>query len=49
MITVLAVYFLGRAVVWEGGPDVLYLGGGVALVIVALTWFLAKSTGTKTR
>lgn len=42
VITVLAVYFLGRAVVWEGGPDVLYLGGGVALVIVALTWFLAK-------
>lgn len=42
VITVLAVYFLGRAVVWEGGPDVLYLGGGVAVVIVALTWFLAK-------
>ena len=41
-ITVLAVYFLGRAVVWEGGPDVLYLGGGVAVVILALTYFLSK-------
>ena len=41
-ITVLAVYFLGRAVVWETGVDILYLGGAVALVIVALTWFLSK-------
>jgi len=44
-ITVLAVYFLGRAVVWNGGPDVLYLGGAVAVVIVALTWFLSKIDG----
>lgn len=41
-ITVLAVYFLGRAVVWETGVDILYLGGAVALVIVALTYFLSK-------
>jgi len=41
-ITVLAVYFLGRAVVWETGIDILYLGGAVAVVIVALTWFLSK-------
>lgn len=41
-ITVLAVYFLGRAVVWDTGADVLYLGGAVALVIVALTYFLSK-------
>ena len=41
-ITVLAVYFLGRAVVWESGIDVLYLGGGVGIVIVALTYFLSK-------
>ncbi|HEY4200109.1 MAG TPA: YqhA family protein [Devosiaceae bacterium] len=41
-ITVLAVYFLGQAVVWSGGSDIVYLGGGVAMVIVALTYFLSK-------
>lgn len=41
-ITVLAVYFLGRAVTWQSGIDVLYLGGGVGIVIVALTYFLSK-------
>ncbi len=41
-ITVLAVYFLGRAVVWESGPDIAYLGAAVAVVIAALTWFLSK-------
>jgi len=41
-ITVLAVYFLGRALTWTAGPDILYLGGAAALVIVALTWFLSK-------
>jgi uncharacterized membrane protein YqhA len=42
VVTVLAVFFLGRVVTWQSGPDVLYLGGGVAVVIVALTWFLSK-------
>lgn len=42
VVTVLAVFFLGRVVTWQTGIDVLYLGGGVALVIVALTWFLSK-------
>lgn len=42
VVTVLAVYFLGRAVTWQTGADVLYLGGGVAVVIVALTWFLSN-------
>ncbi len=32
-IIVLAVYFLGRAVVWETGSDILYLGGAVGVVI----------------
>ncbi|WP_055048940.1 YqhA family protein [Devosia sp. A16] len=41
-ITVLAVYFLGRAVVWETGVDILYLGSAVAVIIVALTYFLSK-------
>ncbi len=42
VITVLAVFFLGQAVTWKSGPDILYLGGAVALVIVGLTYFLSK-------
>ncbi|RYE10203.1 MAG: YqhA family protein [Hyphomicrobiales bacterium] len=41
-ITVLAVFFLGKAITWSGGIDILYLGGAGALVIVALTYFLSK-------
>jgi uncharacterized membrane protein YqhA len=41
-VTVLAVYFLGRAVTSAGGIDILYLGGASALVIGALTYFLSK-------
>lgn len=42
-ITVLSVYFLGRALVWTEGADITYLGIAVALVIVALTFFLGKN------
>lgn len=41
-ITVLAVYCLGRALTWQSGPDILYLGAAAAVVIAALTWFLSK-------
>lgn len=41
-ITVLAVYFLGRALTWQSGADIVYLGAAVAVVIAALTWFLSK-------
>jgi uncharacterized membrane protein YqhA len=41
-ITVLAVFFLGKAVTWTSGIDILYLGVAVAVVIVALTYFLSK-------
>lgn len=41
-ITVLAVYFLGRALVWVDGPEITYLGIAVAFVIAALTYFLSK-------
>jgi uncharacterized membrane protein YqhA len=41
-VTVLAVYFLGRAITSAGGIDILYLGGAAALVIAALTYFLSK-------
>lgn len=42
VITVLAVFFLGQAVTWQTGPSILYLGGAVAVVIAALTYFLSK-------
>ena len=41
-VTVLAVYFLGQAIVWTDSPNIVYLGGGTALVIAALTYFLSK-------
>jgi uncharacterized membrane protein YqhA len=41
-ITVMAVFFLGKAITWDAGIDILYLGGAVAMVIVALTYFLSK-------
>ncbi|WP_172123392.1 MULTISPECIES: YqhA family protein [unclassified Devosia] len=44
-ITVLAVYFLGRAVTWSSGPDIVYLGAATAVVIGALTYFLSKIDG----
>lgn len=40
VITVLAVFFLGEAMVWSGSPDIIYLGAGVAIMIAALTYFL---------
>ena len=35
-ILVMAVAFLGHVLEWERGADILYIGGGVALVIAAL-------------
>ncbi|MEO1257578.1 MAG: YqhA family protein [Bacteroidota bacterium] len=39
IIVILGVIFLGKVVKWQGGIEILYLGGGIALVIVALTYF----------
>jgi uncharacterized membrane protein YqhA len=41
-VTVLAVYFLGRAITAGSDIGILYLGGASALVIAALTYFLSK-------
>ena len=41
-VTVMAVSFLGRVIAGGTSSDILYLGGGVALVIAALTFFLTK-------
>jgi len=42
VIAVLAVLFLREAVAWDGESDLLQLGVAVALVIAALTFFLAR-------
>ena len=41
-VTVLAVFFLGRALVWTGGQDIGIIGISVAAIVAALTWFLSK-------
>lgn len=42
VIIVLSVIFLGNTANWKGGQEILYLGGGVAAVIFALTYFLKQ-------
>jgi uncharacterized membrane protein YqhA len=36
IIVLLGVTFLGSAVTWRGGKDILYFGGAIGLVILAL-------------
>jgi len=43
VIVVLAVLFLRHVMAWEGGYDIAGLGAALALVIVALTFFLIRS------
>lgn len=40
VVVVLGVGFLGQFVSWDGQTNLLVSGGGAALVIAALTWFL---------
>jgi uncharacterized membrane protein YqhA len=42
VIAVLAVLFLRETVVWEGDRDILELRAALALMIAALTFYLAK-------
>lgn len=42
VVIVLAVIFLGNTARWTNGTEILYLGGGVAAVIAALTYFLSQ-------
>lgn len=41
VVVVLGVGFLGQFVSWDGQTNLLISGGGAALVIGALTWFLS--------
>jgi uncharacterized membrane protein YqhA len=40
VILVLAVFFLGRAIVSDGSQNLLLMGGGIGIVILALTLFM---------
>lgn len=47
VIVVLGVLFLGQVVSWNEQTDLLRLGGSIALVIAALTYFLSAKGGPK--
>lgn len=42
MIVVMGVVFLGQVVTWDGQRDLFGYGGGIAVVIAALTYFLSQ-------
>lgn len=42
IIIMMAVLFLGQVVTWDGERDLLNLGGAIALIIAALTYFLSQ-------
>jgi uncharacterized membrane protein YqhA len=44
IIVVLAVAFLKQVVAWDGETNLLIYGGGIAVVIAALTYFLSAKT-----
>ena len=45
VIAVLAVLFLREAVAWDGTRDLLSFGAAIALIIAALSFFLARKKG----
>jgi uncharacterized membrane protein YqhA len=47
VIAVLAVLFLREAVAWDGSRDLLAFGAALALMIFALSFFLARKGGSK--
>jgi uncharacterized membrane protein YqhA len=47
VIAVLAVLFLREAVAWDGSRDLLAFGAALALIIAALSFFLARKGGSK--
>jgi uncharacterized membrane protein YqhA len=48
VIAALAVIFLGLVVQWDGEPEILGLGGAIALVVAALVFFLHQHAAKKT-
>lgn len=41
IIVALGVFFLGHVVVWKGGTDLFFFGVAVAMVILALSYFVS--------
>ena len=45
IMVVMAVYFLSVVLSWEkGDTSILYLGGGIAVMIFALTYFISQQS-----
>lgn len=42
LVVVMGVLFLGLLVTWDGERNLLGVGGGIALVIVSLTYFMSQ-------
>jgi uncharacterized membrane protein YqhA len=49
VIVVLGVIFLGQVITWDGVSNLLQLGGAVALVIAALSYFLSLKAGKSSK
>jgi uncharacterized membrane protein YqhA len=47
VIVILAVVFLGQVAAWNGGYEILAVGGAIALVVAALSYFLFAARGEK--
>jgi uncharacterized membrane protein YqhA len=47
VIVVMGVLFLKQVVSWDGERNLLTFGGGIALVIAALTYFISYKSGSK--
>jgi uncharacterized membrane protein YqhA len=42
LVVVLAVQFLSQVLAWKSGVDILYLGSAVALVVLAVAYFIGQ-------
>lgn len=49
VIVVMGVLFLGQVVTWDGERNLLNLGGAIALVVAALTYFLSQKKRGKSK
>ena len=47
VVVVMGVLFLGQLIAWDGQRDLLGLGGGIALMIAALTYFVGQKKPKK--